>query len=526
MQVDQHSLSNPSKPVTHPNQCVYLPAISAHMPSIPVQVQPVDQSIVPDENCGTEPKVSTQQNRGLSTSAQAQPAETVGRSLTLAQLKIAFYALCFGIPQASNHFDTQPEEVQSLLLKCKLQFGSSKRKEASIPQSTDRLAEWVLHQREQQLPLSEGKLFSKATEIIGTEGRPELSHEWAVDFLLQHNLGPQTLATSLQLLPPQVQEHVRFFTEFITKQITAQGFGQSFIGAMDELSVFIDMEQLDPASADSSSLMSAFKLVGESGPLMDIVLVALADGTMLPAMVFLKGKPLRQDGPSMPDIVFLEAKPEGFSDEERLQLWFEKVWRPYVDPSSGGKALLIMDTYREHTAKGFLASLNSANTLPGMVPQACSCNLQPLEACVGPVLREFLQARWSQHVVESPHNLIGTEPADLALLIAAWLVEMLDSLATMPELLQRSFDKVLSPSTDTASAELLKLIQILTETLISTTQESQGREFDKKSNTLETTSPSPMPSPPTNPQALKKIFEKDSDLESFLGFEDAETTDC
>ncbi|XP_072532271.1 pogo transposable element with ZNF domain isoform X2 [Salminus brasiliensis] len=530
IQVAQHSLSDPSKSGTPPNQCTNLPVSTAHTPSIPIQVQPVDQSTVPDENCGTQPKDSSPQKSGLSNSAHSRPEIAVGGSLTLAQLKMVLYALCFGVPQAANHFDTQPQEVQSLLLKRQNQLGPLKSREGLIPRASDRLAEWVLCQREQQLPINEGKLFSTASEIMSKDGGPGISHEWAVDFLLRHNLGLQALTTCSRLLPPKAQEHVHSFTRFMTKQVTLQNFAQSSIGAMDELSVFIDLEQLDPASADSFSMMSAFQLVGETDPLMDIVLTGLADGTMLPTMVFLNGAPLKPDAPSLPNVILLEAKPEGFTNEERLQLWFDKVWRQHVDPGSGGKGLLLMDTYRGHISDDFLASLNSANTLPGIVPRSCSCRLQPLEVCVGPVLREFLQARWSQHVMEAPQDLIGAEPADLALLLSTWIIEMLDILAAKPELLQRSFDQLLSSSPDLEPAEVSKLVRSLTETLIvSTIQEQDAEEAveaGEKSNSSDITFPSPLPSPPANPQTLKKIFEKDSDLESFHGFEDSEITDC
>uniref|UniRef100_A0A4W4FY83 Pogo transposable element derived with ZNF domain a n=1 Tax=Electrophorus electricus TaxID=8005 RepID=A0A4W4FY83_ELEEL len=492
LQVSRSSLPHPTKPATQPNHCINLPVSSVHIPSIPIQVQPVDQ-----------------------------------KHLTLAQLKIVLYALCFGVPQAANHFDTQPREVQSLLLKRQLQLGSPKSREGLIPRASDRLAEWVLCQREQQLPVDEGNLFSKASEFMSTDGGPGITYQWAVDFLLLHDLGLQALVTSRRLLPHKAQERVYSFTHFINKQVTSQSFGMSVIGAMDELSIFIDMEQLDPASADSSSMMSTFKLVGETDPLMDVVFAALADGTMLPTMVFLRGEPLSPDAPALPDIIVLEAKPEGFSDEERLQLWLDKVWRLHLDPSSGGKGLLVMDTYRGHITNDFLASLNSANTLPGMVPRACTSRLQPLEACIGPVFREFLQARWSQHVTEAPQDLIGAEPADLALLLSAWLTEMLDVLAAKPELLQQSFHQMLNTNPEMTPTGLSELVRNLTEALVVTALQDQEDEAEarQKRRNSEVASPTSLPSPPAN-QALKKIFEKDSDLESFHGFEDAEMMDC
>ncbi|XP_026785867.3 pogo transposable element with ZNF domain [Pangasianodon hypophthalmus] len=523
MQVDQNSLPQATNPVSLPNHCINPPDSSTHTPSIPSEVQPVAESTVPDENCGTQPKDLTLQKIALSSGAQTEAGAKPGESLTLAQLKIVLYALCFGVPQAASQFDSQPEEVQSLLLKRQLQLGPPKSREGLIPRASDRLAEWVLCQREQQLPVDEISLFSKAAQFMSADGGPGISYGWAVDFLINHDLSLQSLATSRRLLPHKVQERLHTFTSVINKQVTSHCLGLSAIAAMDELSIFIDMEQLDPASADSSSMMSAFKLVGDKDPLLDVVLASLADGTILPTVVFLRGEPLSPDAPALPDII-LEAKPEGFSDEERLQLWFDKVWHRHVKPNSGGKGLLVMDPYRGHLSHKFLALLNSANTLPGIIPHACSCRLQPLEACVGLVLREFLQARWSQHVTEAPQDLIGAVPADLALLFSAWLLEMLDVLAERPEFLQRSFEPALNSNTELAPGGFSELVQNLTEALVVSTiqeQESNEPEAEDKGNMSSVGSPSLLPSPP-NTQALKKIFEKDSDLDSFHGFEESE----
>lgn len=458
---------------------------------------------MPDENCGTQPKDVTLQQITLSSGTPTQARAPAEGSLTVAQLKIVLYALCFGVPQAASQFDSEPKEVQSLLLKRQLQLGPPKSREGLIPRSSDRLAEWVLCQREQQLPVDEISLFSKAAQFMSADGGPGISCSWAVDFLISHDLSLQSLATSRRLLPHKVQERLLTFTSVINKQVTSHCLGQSDIAAMDELSIFIDMEQLDPASADSSSIMSAFKLVGEKDPLLDVVLASLADGTILPTIVFLRGEPLSPDAPPLPDII-LEAKPEGFSDDERLQLWFDKVWYRHVNPESGGKRLLVMDPYQGHLSHTFLALLTSANTLPGIIPHACSCRLQPFEACVGLVLREFLQARWSQHVTESPQDLIGAVPADLALLFSAWLLEMLDILAERPEFLQRSFEPVLTSNSELAPGGFAELVQNLTEALLVSTvqdQESNEPEAEDKGNMSSVVSPSLLPSPP-NPQAL------------------------
>ncbi|KAL0166309.1 hypothetical protein M9458_038153, partial [Cirrhinus mrigala] len=483
-QVDGSSFPLPSKPPPRPSYTIMLPASPASTPVLPIQVQPIERSAIPDKNHEATADASKPTlNRGIS---EVNTEHTSENSFTVAQLKVILYALCFGVPQAANHFDTPPEEVQSLLMKRQLQLDSSRSQEALTSQVADSLVEWVLSQREQQLPIDEANLFG----FLSSHGARDISYSSVVDFFLRHDLGLQAFATSNKLLPYKSQELESSFSSFLQQQVTSQTFKLSSIGAMDELSIFVDMEQLDEASADSSSMLSAFKLMGTTDPLIDVVFTALADGTTLSTMVFLRGEPLEKDASLFPDFFILEARPEGFTDEERLQLWLNKVWCRHIEPGSGGKGLLMMDTYKGHMSNEFLVTLNSANTLPGLIPRSCSRRLQPLEACMGPVLREFLQARWSDHVTKAPQELVGAKPAELALLLSRWLIELMDVLKAEPKLLFRSFDRVLSTNPEAASEEPSEL-------------------------TSSVVSAESLSSPQSGMLALRKIFEKDSDVESF-----------
>uniref|UniRef100_A0A672R8C0 Pogo transposable element derived with ZNF domain a n=1 Tax=Sinocyclocheilus grahami TaxID=75366 RepID=A0A672R8C0_SINGR len=514
LQVDGSSFPLSSNPLPRPSFTIMLPASPACTLSLPILVQPIEPSAVPDKKCKANPDAL---NGGLS---EVDTEHTAENSFTMAQLKVVLYALCCGVPQAANHFDTPPEEVQSLLMKRQLQLDPSRSREGLTSQVADSLVEWVLCQREQQLPIDESNLFG----FMRSHGVQDISYDSMVDFLLRHDLGLQAFATSSKLLPYKSQELESSFSSFLKKQVTSESFRLSSIGAMDELSIFVDMEQLEEASADSSSMLSAFKLMGTTDPLIDIVFTALADGTLLSTMVFLRGEPLKEDASSLPDFFILEARPEGFTDEERLQLWLDKVWCRHINPSSGGKGLLIMDTYKGHMSNEFLVTLNSVNTLPGLIPRSCSRRLQPLEACMGPVLREFMQARWSEHVTKAPQELVGAKPADLALLLSRWLIEVLDVLIAEPKLLFRSIDQVLSTNPEATSEEPSELVRSLTEALL--VSKLQGEKVEQqKAETSSIVSAESWSSPQSGMLALRSLFEKDSDVESFHGFEDSEIVD-
>ncbi|XP_043074022.1 pogo transposable element derived with ZNF domain a isoform X2 [Puntigrus tetrazona] len=512
-QVDGSSFPLSSNPLPRPSYTITLPASPAFTPSLPILIQSVEPSSVPDKICQANPSaLKLTLNGGLSEVATKHAPEKL---FTVAQLKVVLYALCCGFPQAANHFDTPPEEVQSLLLKRQHQIDPSGSQQGLSPQVADSLIEWVLCQREQQLPIDESNLFG----FISSHGVKDISYNSMVDFLLCHDLGLQAFATSSKSLPYKSQELENSFSSFLKKQVTSKSFGLSSVGAMDELSIFVDTKQLDEASADLSSMLSAFTLMGTTDPLIDVVFTALADGTTLPTMVFLRGEPLKEQASSLPDFFILEARPEGFTDEERLQLWLDKVWCRHINPSFGGKGLLIMDTYKGHMSNEFLVTLNSVNTLPGLIPRSCSRRLQPLEACMGPVLREFMQTRWSEHVTKAPRELVGAKSADLALLLSRWLIEVLEVLIAEPKLLFRSFDQVLSTNPEEPS----ELVQSFTEALL--VNKLQGDKVEQKAETSSIISAESLSSPQSSMLALRKLFEKDSDVESFHGFEESEILD-
>ncbi|CAB1351049.1 unnamed protein product [Coregonus sp. 'balchen'] len=431
--------------------------------------------------------------------------------LTVHQLKVLLYALCSGFSQASLRFGTQPELIQDWMLQ-----QESQRLQKNWIWNTDRIAEWVMCQREQQLPVTEENLLKTATQALEESHEIGEFYEWAVEFMLRHNLSLQASCSAKRPLPRNVYESVRIFTRFVCKQVKDVGFRPPTIGCIDELSVFVDLDNLKTSP-------EAFQLIGTREPLIEVVLAGLADGTMLPTMVFLKGNPPHLQK-AIPDSVFLEARPQGFTDDERLQLWLSKVWQKHVNPQAGGKGLLIIDTHHGHLADDFLAALNSSNTLPAVIPIGCSCRLQPLELCVAPVMKEFLQARWCEMYTQN-EGAVALGPADLALMLVECLGDVVSCLVTQPQILQQSFMMVSTPPQEEGEEGPAELVQSLTEALVAL---SPARSM-KSAEVLMKVEPEDkgvvsdtLPSPPPNPQALKQVFEKDSDLESFHGFEETD----
>ncbi|XP_042345926.1 pogo transposable element derived with ZNF domain b [Plectropomus leopardus] len=406
--------------------------------------------------------------------------------LTARQLRIALFALCDGLRQASRVFSTETDLIQSWMKEARKRLKQTKQEQKVDSNGGDRLVAWVLSMREQQLPITESNLFHKASTLKKKGGFSDsfrISYDWAVSFMLQHHLGLRSIgrdSTLARILPLSLEAKVKSFREFTQKIIQTKKLSESNVAAMDELCLFVDFRLVQ----DKSRRSEALELTG-SIPLVTVYLTVLADGTMLPSLVVanrqLTEKPL-------PEFILLEAGPETLLVEEALDLWTNKVWLQHVTSEiQPSKSMLILDRHREHLGDSCLTSVSGVGTLPAVIPGGCSHHLQPLEICMKPVLQRFLLSRWAEFTAGNPKEFEEISPlqlqANVAQLLVDWLVEALTHLNKLPQLWKKSFeltgllsgqkeedkeaarkeDETMSQKPDEIQLDLLKT---LTETLL------------------------------------------------------------
>ncbi|XP_041963565.1 pogo transposable element derived with ZNF domain b isoform X2 [Alosa sapidissima] len=358
------------------------------------------------------------------------------------QLKTLLLTLCSGINKASEIHATKPKLIEAWLREKKEQLEHKCQRDAidggEAGGPVDQLVEWVLAQQEQHLPVSGENLFQKASEFHSKANQKStfrVSHEWAVRFMLQHSLGVQAIANVGRPLPSSMEGTSQHFTDFVHQQIKQNGLCHSVIGAMDELSIFVDVDcLLDSATLEKKP---TFQFVGSGKSLIDVHLTILSDGTVLPALVFFNGQLPSRLFSELPNCVLVEGKVEGFTEEEELNIWIERVWRKHLSSRSESKALLVMDGHRRHTSVSSLDNLSNCNTVPAMIPTGCSARHQPLDMCFRPVLQMFLLGRWAQ--LAEKGGAAGVSASDVVQLLVDWLVEALTSISDRPEVIQRSF---------------------------------------------------------------------------------------
>ncbi|XP_034144688.1 pogo transposable element derived with ZNF domain b isoform X2 [Esox lucius] len=424
--------------------------------------------VLAKNKCDLSPEGESKQQPVLADPPVAPPIERPvvkerEDTLSVRLLRIVLFALCCGVRQAAKQLSTQPSLIRAWLKEKEKQLERDGRGPGK-GEAVERMVEWVMAQREQQLPVNEKNLFQRASEIHSQGGHSSsfrISYDWAVSFMLQHSLGWQAVGQTPMVsrrLPRSMEDNINSYTKFTHKHIQAHNLPQTDIAAMDELSVFVDFEALtDPAKVDKEG---ALQLVGTRDPLVTIYLTALANGTMLPTLVLFKGQLPEMQDKGLPNSVLLKAKVEGFTRDEELALWESLVWRKHMlDQSRRTKGMLILDSHRGHMSKDFLTSLGATATLPAVVPAGCTCRLQPLEMCVRPVLQSFLLARWAWLTAQG--GAAGATQKDLVQLLVAWLVEALACIEKQPDLLQQSFHltDVVPGQRDQEMAETLAEIQ-------------------------------------------------------------------
>ncbi|KAM6234291.1 pogo transposable element with ZNF domain isoform 2-T2 [Porphyrio hochstetteri] len=438
--------------------------------------------------------------------------------LSLKKLRVVLFALCCNTEQAAEHFRNPPRRIKRWLRRFQAfqeenLVSLSEGKYLSL-EAEEKLAEWVLTQREQQLPVNEETLFQKATKIgRSLEGGFKISYEWAVRFMLRHHLSTHTRRAVAHPLPKDVEDNASCFIEFVQRQIHTQDLPLSMIAAIDEISLFLDVEVLSSDDRKENALQT----VGTGEPWCDVVLTILADGSVLPALVFYRGHV--QQPANVPESIMLEAKENGYSDDEVMELWAAHVWQKHTE-CQNSKGMLVLDCHRTHLSEEVLSLLSASSTLPAVVPAGCSSKIQPLDVCIKRTVKNFLHKKWKEQAKEMADS---TCDSDILLqLVLCWLAEVLEVISDSPELVQQSFlvASVLPGPDGTANSPTRNAD--MQEELIASLEEQLKLNDEQQPEAAAEAQDRPPAEEPADPELLHQLFEGESETESFYGFEDAD----
>lgn len=147
------------------------------------------------------------------------PPQWPGSPLSAFQLSVVLSSLCHGLYQASHRYRTPPVTIRSWI-----QQQERHRSEKMWCWETDKLAEWVLSQREQQLSVSEDALLQTAKVALRVDS-PVECYSWVIDFLLMHRLSVEPIITDRNnydrgRLPRNVRDNSRTFMSLLSAKVS------------------------------------------------------------------------------------------------------------------------------------------------------------------------------------------------------------------------------------------------------------------------------------------------------------------
>lgn len=140
--------------------------------------------------------------------------------LSAFQLSVVLFSLCHGLLQASRRYNTPPLTIRSWI-----QQQERHLSERTWCWKTEKLAEWVLSRREQQLRVSEDALLQTARGALGVDSQLMDCHSWIVDFLLRHKLSMQPINMDNNhhhrgRLPRNIRDNSRAFIHLLSAQVS------------------------------------------------------------------------------------------------------------------------------------------------------------------------------------------------------------------------------------------------------------------------------------------------------------------
>ena len=140
------------------------------------------------------------------------------------------------------------------------------------------------------------------------------------------------------------------------------------------------------------------------------------DGSKLPLFVIFRGTPGGKIEKNLPDItlqnIVSSVNSKAWMNSEQMQIWYEKVWRPYVNNANSDAALLL-DDYKCHKSEVFQRKLLDVNTARILIPPSYTSCLQPCDASINKHIKDRLKKiasswRRARHAELGPGDRLPT----------------------------------------------------------------------------------------------------------------------
>ena len=302
---------------------------------------------------------------------------------------------------------------------------------------------WILEQREEEMPVSTADIIDRAVYL-----QPDFKHGdekkriyWVYEFLKRRHLSVRTRTRVSQITNAAMQPVKRDFCRRIMTSYQSKIRDPKYLVNMDETAVYLNCtpnRTVHPTGEKTVAIM-----IGRSNPTRITVAVSVAmDGSKLPLFVIFRGKPGGRVEKSLqeivPDGIVGCVQRKGWMDNTTMNIWYNKVYRPYIFDCTGESGLLL-DDFKVHKNPDISELMSQDNANQYMIPPHYTGLLQPCDVGINKSLKERLKkkaANWRRE----KHNLLlpGEKlPCPKRKDVLIWLKEIWDEFPV--EIVKNSF---------------------------------------------------------------------------------------
>lgn len=378
-------------------------------------------------------------------------ANTKRQSYTMAEkLKVIQFAEQHGNRSAQREFDIAESNIrlwrrskENLEKMPRLQR-ANRGKKAAWPRLEQDVMAWITEKRNNGLAILPTMIRLKAIELSKDlqydfpAGQFKASNHWCQQFMKRNGLSLRQKTTLAQRLPPDYEEKIVQFHQYVIRQRWAHNYPLHLVGNMDEVPVQFDMPSNRTVNAVGDKTVK-IRTTGNEKNRLTVVLACAGDGSKLKPLVIFKRK-------TMPKIqnkhgVVVTVQEKGWMDSEIMKIWIEKVWRARIGGLSRRRSLLVFDSFEAHKTEQVKRSLKSENTDLSVIPGGLTSVLQPLDVCLNKPFKDRLRQRWMTWMAEGIHELTptGRQKKPSEELMCQWISEAWREIPR--EMVARSFLK-------------------------------------------------------------------------------------
>ena len=251
---------------------------------------------------------------------------------------------------------------------------------------------WIIAQRNAELAVSTLDIINNAMSIDANfrDGNRVRLIRWVHDFTKRRRLCVRVRTHNSQITNEAMQSVKQDYNRRIMKSFDTHIRDPHYLVNMDETAVYLNCCPSRTVHQKGGKRVSIM-IGGTSSRRFTLGITLAMDGAKLPLFVILKGLPGGRIEKSLtselPEGLVGCVQRKGWMDNRTIDLWYERVFKPYVSGCTERSGLLL-DDFKCHRNSELVTKMDEANADRYMIPPHYTGLLQPCDVGINKPLKD------------------------------------------------------------------------------------------------------------------------------------------